>query len=401
MQFRNFVGGFYTGQLPNSECEDCINLYAEPIESGNGKNAAVLYRRPGYREFAQPVLDSACYWWQPDTSWGVVTICANENAVYALAKKTTTWSLFELNPKNLDVMRSLEFDSSLTMFRVNPTGSMLIAENYLYILGVYALGPNKSTLIRVNLVNMNVTIKNDFVDNGGTDEPSSLVYSASNNCLCWIHEGSKKVIRLSLDDFSSVLYANFPPVALWAGTGSAIIGDYLYISRGQKVASPAGLSIFYIGSDSLSYSSAYGIYDTHNLTNVSGIFGDGESRVFFNYTDTYGDFGPAFNEYMGAYDDNLGDHYWSAGYAPNSFYGVGSYDGTWIRRAGLNDFGKINPSNLSEIATTNPKPCGCDLVYAPIKSGSYLYTHGTRVGGGGAPWVFKLLLDDAHLPFTP
>ncbi len=63
MRFDSFSGPAYQGQSPNSECEDTINLFLEPIETEQGKNAYVMYKRPGYRLFAAPlgvIIISAC-----------------------------------------------------------------------------------------------------------------------------------------------------------------------------------------------------------------------------------------------------------------------------------------------------------------------------------------------------
>ena len=52
MKFPNFIGGYGESQSQNVETEATINLFVETVESGNGKNSHVLYRRPGYSEFA-------------------------------------------------------------------------------------------------------------------------------------------------------------------------------------------------------------------------------------------------------------------------------------------------------------------------------------------------------------
>lgn len=47
-----FCYGFYTSQSVNADCQLCMNLYPEAIESGIGKSAMALYGTPGIRSFA-------------------------------------------------------------------------------------------------------------------------------------------------------------------------------------------------------------------------------------------------------------------------------------------------------------------------------------------------------------
>ncbi len=68
MRFPGFVGPSYLSQSPNAECEDTINLFLERIETDEGKNAYVMYKRPGYRLFASPlgiIITSLCPTIQP------------------------------------------------------------------------------------------------------------------------------------------------------------------------------------------------------------------------------------------------------------------------------------------------------------------------------------------------
>lgn len=48
MQIPAFANGAYASQSPNADCEVCINLYPEAMESPGAKAAAVLYPCPGF-----------------------------------------------------------------------------------------------------------------------------------------------------------------------------------------------------------------------------------------------------------------------------------------------------------------------------------------------------------------
>ena len=55
MKFGNFVGGAYTSQSHDVSIDELINLFVEQVEiPSSGKNAFVLYKRPGYAVFANP-----------------------------------------------------------------------------------------------------------------------------------------------------------------------------------------------------------------------------------------------------------------------------------------------------------------------------------------------------------
>ena len=41
------IGGAYRSQSVLADCQTCVNLYPETVESGQGKSAAVLYQTPG------------------------------------------------------------------------------------------------------------------------------------------------------------------------------------------------------------------------------------------------------------------------------------------------------------------------------------------------------------------
>lgn len=51
MRYESFVFGAYASQSPLGDCEECINLYPEPIESPGAAWAAALYPTPGQRSF--------------------------------------------------------------------------------------------------------------------------------------------------------------------------------------------------------------------------------------------------------------------------------------------------------------------------------------------------------------
>ena len=46
-KFPNFVGGAYASRSVTADADRLVNMYAEPIEAGDGENAAVLYGCPG------------------------------------------------------------------------------------------------------------------------------------------------------------------------------------------------------------------------------------------------------------------------------------------------------------------------------------------------------------------
>src|SRR6266567_6096664 len=47
-----FVGGTYSSESVLADCQRCMNLYPESVESGMGKSAFVLYPTPGLSLFA-------------------------------------------------------------------------------------------------------------------------------------------------------------------------------------------------------------------------------------------------------------------------------------------------------------------------------------------------------------
>jgi hypothetical protein len=53
MIFQNFVGPSYVSQSPLVDCERCVNLYPERIESAGAKTRYALYPTPGLTVFAR------------------------------------------------------------------------------------------------------------------------------------------------------------------------------------------------------------------------------------------------------------------------------------------------------------------------------------------------------------
>ncbi len=54
MKLPGFVGPYGSSQSKNVEVSITENLFLESVEDGNGKNAYVMYRRPGYKELPVP-----------------------------------------------------------------------------------------------------------------------------------------------------------------------------------------------------------------------------------------------------------------------------------------------------------------------------------------------------------
>lgn len=54
MIYKGFIGAAYEAASVNADCQTCVNLYPEVIESGTGKNVAALYSTPGLAPFSTP-----------------------------------------------------------------------------------------------------------------------------------------------------------------------------------------------------------------------------------------------------------------------------------------------------------------------------------------------------------
>lgn len=99
MKFQGFVGPSYKLDSVNVDCQRCVNLYPEMIESGTGKEAQVDYLKstPGLRKLIDVGLDNGPIRMIHVDPHGRVFVAAGDK-MYKLSFDGTDWSFLRIGP---------------------------------------------------------------------------------------------------------------------------------------------------------------------------------------------------------------------------------------------------------------------------------------------------------------
>ena len=110
VQFPAIVGPTYTLTSPNAECQRCVNMYVETIESAEGKNTHWLKPTPGYQVFC-------------DLVDGPVKrlYTASNNRVFAIASK----NVYELFVDGSKILRGSFGTTTPNHVRVSDNGTIM------------------------------------------------------------------------------------------------------------------------------------------------------------------------------------------------------------------------------------------------------------------------------------